>query len=165
MAILHNATILAIVLTASIISSSALQFSVNRRDWLLGSAATCSSALIANSVLPASASQYCASGIGDGCNDLAEGNDFIKTLQEKSAANKDKYTKEALNAYYMKNYPDFFASSGKKLVRKPDGSFILLDEAEIDRLSRANKLSTEMPRALKGRVTDLTQKPILVLKE
>jgi len=37
-------------------------------------------------------SKYCASGIGDGCQDLSEGNDFIKSLQEKSAANKEKNT-------------------------------------------------------------------------
>jgi hypothetical protein len=65
----------------------------------------------------------------------------------------------------MKNYPDFFASVGKTLVRKPDGSFLLLDDAEIEQLTRDNKLTTEMPRAMQGRVADLTQKPILVLKE
>ena len=75
------------------------------------------------------------------------------------------YTQEALNAYYMKNYPDFFASTGKTLVRKPDGSVLLLTETEVDQLTRDNKLTTEMPRAMKGQVADLTQKPILVLKE
>jgi hypothetical protein len=65
----------------------------------------------------------------------------------------------------MKNYPDFFAATGKKLIRKPDGTYMLLDESEVDRLKQENKLATEMPRAMKGRVVDLTQKPILVLKE
>ena len=34
-------------------------------------------------------SKYCAYGMGDGCADLAEGNDFIKKLQAKSATNKE----------------------------------------------------------------------------
>lgn len=39
---------------------------------------------------PAQASQYCASGVGEGCADLSEGNDLIRSLQEKSAANREK---------------------------------------------------------------------------
>lgn len=35
-------------------------------------------------------SKYCAYGSGDGCDDLAEGNELIRQLQAKSAANKDK---------------------------------------------------------------------------
>lgn len=38
-------------------------------------------------------SKYCASGVGDGCDDLSEGNAFIKQLQETSAKNKDRYAK------------------------------------------------------------------------
>ena len=41
----------------------------------------------ANAVL---SNKYCASGVGEGCADLSEGNDLIKTLQEKSAANREK---------------------------------------------------------------------------
>jgi hypothetical protein len=42
----------------------------------------------ANAVL---GSGRCASGEGEGCTDLAEGNDYIRSLQIKSAANKDMY--------------------------------------------------------------------------
>jgi hypothetical protein len=38
-------------------------------------------------------SKACASGKGEGCDDLAEGNDFIRSLQQKSAANADIYAK------------------------------------------------------------------------
>jgi hypothetical protein len=41
----------------------------------------------------ASTSKYCASGVGEGCADLSEGNGLIKTLQEKSAVNKDVYAR------------------------------------------------------------------------
>ena len=38
-------------------------------------------------------SKYCASGVGEGCNDLSEGNDLIRSLQEKSAMNREKYAR------------------------------------------------------------------------
>jgi len=65
----------------------------------------------------------------------------------------------------MKNYPDYFTSVGKTLVKRPDGSFTLLSDREVDELKRNNKLTIEMPKAMGGQVTDLTQRPILVLKE
>ena len=34
-------------------------------------------------------SKYCAYGEGDGCDDLAEGNAYIKELQQRSAAKKE----------------------------------------------------------------------------
>ena len=40
----------------------------------------------ANAVI---SSKYCAYGTGDGCEDLAEGNELIKELQARSAANKE----------------------------------------------------------------------------
>ena len=42
--------------------------------------------------------------------------------------NKEAIQQEARNAYYMKNYPDFFASVGKTMVKKSDGSFFLVDD-------------------------------------
>lgn len=44
----------------------------------------------ANAIL---SSKYCAAGVGDGCNDRSEGNDYIKSLQEKSALNREAYLK------------------------------------------------------------------------
>jgi hypothetical protein len=38
-------------------------------------------------------SKYCASGVGEGCEDLAAGNALIKKLQEKSAANREEYAR------------------------------------------------------------------------
>ena len=37
----------------------------------------------------AHASKYCAFGEGDGCEELAEGNELIRQLQARSAANKE----------------------------------------------------------------------------
>jgi len=61
----------------------------SRRDFFsFGTAAACTLATSqpANAVL---SSKYCASGVGEGCADLSEGNALIKSLQEKSAANKE----------------------------------------------------------------------------
>jgi len=65
----------------------------------------------------------------------------------------------------MKNYPDWFAAVGKAMVKKPDGTFIVVTEAELDKLKKQNKVSLEIPKTMGGKVTDMTQKPVLVLKE
>jgi hypothetical protein len=145
----------------------------------------------ANAVLGSGA---CASGVGEGCEDRSEGNAYIVSLQEKSAVNKDMYaqvrmyhaklnqsskcvvwcgcltvvhslSQQAREAYYMKNYPDFFATVGKTLVKKTDGTFMIVDDSELEELKRANKLTIEIPKAMGGRVTDLTQKPVLIMRE
>jgi len=109
-------------------------------------------------------SKGCAMGEGDGCSDLAE-NEFIRNLQEKSALKKEQYVKEALDAYNMKNYPDFFQTVGKVLVKTSDGSFKTFSDEEFAKLKADGKVTLEIPKAMGGKVTDLTQKPILVLKE
>jgi hypothetical protein len=132
------------------------------RRSLFGALVAASCASPADAVL---SSKYCAGGVGEGCEDRAEGNAFIKALQEKSAINREASSREALNAFYMKNYPDFFASTGKKLVKKPDGSFAVFSEAEFAQLKQESKIGLEIPKTKGGKYQDLTQKPILVLKE
>lgn len=65
----------------------------------------------------------------------------------------------------MKNYPDFFAVVGKSMVKKPDGSFMLVDGAEMEALMKENRIGLEIPRTMGGKVQDVTQKPIMVLKD
>jgi hypothetical protein len=110
-------------------------------------------------------SKYCAYGEGDGCQDLAEGNPFILELQRKSAANKETIQQEARNAFYMKNYPDWFASVGKSMIKKPDGTFMVVTDKELAVLKAQNKIGLEYAKTMGGKVTDVTQKPIMVLKE
>ena len=52
--------------------------------------ASCLAPPQANAVL---SSGFCAQGMGEGCEDRAEGNEFIKSLQEKSAANREANTR------------------------------------------------------------------------
>jgi hypothetical protein len=65
----------------------------------------------------------------------------------------------------MKNYPDFFAALGKTLVKKTDGTFMAVDDSVLQELKRTNKVTVEIPRTMGGRITDLTQKPVLVMRE
>ena len=111
-------------------------------------------------------SKYCAYGEGDDCEDLAGGNPYILELQRKSAANKQANIKSAENAFYAKNYPDWFAAVGKTMVQKEsDGTYVVIDNAELAKLWEQNKIAVKTPTTMGGRVTDVTQKPMLVLKE
>ena len=65
----------------------------------------------------------------------------------------------------MKNYPDVFAVSDRVMVKKPDGSFALFTANEVKNLADEGKISREYPTSKGGRIADLTQKPVLVLRE
>jgi hypothetical protein len=71
---------------------------------------------------------------------------------------------EARDAYYNKNYPDFFASVGKVMIKKTDGSFFVVSASEAAALQKAGRLYLQSA-STKGGGTDFTQKPILSLKE
>jgi hypothetical protein len=171
----------------------------SRRNFVNGLVGAATTVAMVAGMEPANAvisSRYCAYGQGEGCEDLAEGNAFIRQLQEKSSANKETIQsvrsinthavisrttsnshhdcssyllkcslQEARNAYYMKNYPDWFAAVGKNMVKKADGTFILLTPQELADLKKENKITLEYPMAMGGRVADVTQKPIMVLRE
>eukprot|EP00536_Pseudo-nitzschia_multiseries_P002699 jgi/Psemu1/301507/fgenesh1_kg.36_\ len=144
---------------------------VERRGFFAKVAVT---AVIAVSAGPESAtategvisSKFCAYGEGNDCEDLAEGNPYILELQKRSAANKQNNVESAKNAFYAKNYPDWFAAVGKTMIQKEsDGTFIVVDDAELAKLRADGKITVKVPSAMGGRVTDVTQKPTLVLKE
>lgn len=162
-------------ITFAISSASAFHININetpaeftRRDLLQQ---TASLALLAISTArPANADVIrspgkCANGEGEGCDSLAEGNDLIRSLQKKSSENREANQREALNAYYMKNYPDVFAVYDKRMVKKIDGSFTLYSTEEVATLMRDGKIKIEYATSKGGRISDLTQKPILVLYE
>eukprot|EP00547_Thalassionema_nitzschioides_P001351 CAMPEP_0194199188 /NCGR_PEP_ID=MMETSP0156-20130528/298_1 /TAXON_ID=33649 /ORGANISM="Thalassionema nitzschioides, Strain L26-B" /LENGTH=204 /DNA_ID=CAMNT_0038924045 /DNA_START=29 /DNA_END=643 /DNA_ORIENTATION=+ len=111
--------------------------------------------------------EKCTMGEGAGCEDLADGNEYIRSLQKKSAENKAAIGKEAEMAYQMKNYPDYFASLNppKYLVKKADGTFNVYDDQELRGLKNAGKIKIEKAMAKGGKYADLTQKSILVLVE
>ena len=51
------------------------------------------------------------------------------------------------------------------MIKKPDGTFMVVSELEADKLKRSGKLTFEVPTAMGGKIMDYTQKPILMLKE
>jgi hypothetical protein len=69
-------------------------YTVDRRRLVQSALATAAAAVgAAPPSLAVLSSKYCASGVGEGCTDLSEGNDFIRALQEKSAANRERNEK------------------------------------------------------------------------
>ena len=111
-------------------------------------------------------SKYCAYGEGNDCQDLAEGNPYILELQRKSAANKEANIQSAKNAFYAKNYPDWFAAVGKTMVQKEsDGTFVVVDNSELAKLWDDGRVKMSTPTTMGGKIKDVTQKPMLVLKE
>ena len=96
---------------------------LSRRAW--GDAAACGAA--AAWVVAAPAAQalvtnpICASGVGDGCEELAD-SPLIAELQARSAAKREQRRKESLERYSVNNFNDFFAVDNKSLVRHADGA-------------------------------------------
>jgi len=45
------------------------------------------------------------------------------------------------------------------------GTFMAVTDSELEKLKSENRLTVEVPKAMGGKVTDLTQKPIVVLRE
>lgn len=46
-------------------------------------------------------SKFCASGVGEGCGEAAGDNEYIRMLQEKSAANREKYAQVSLLVFLL----------------------------------------------------------------
>lgn len=51
------------------------------------------------------------------------------------------------------------------MIKKPDGSYMLVTTAEASEMQQAGKLTLVMPMTKGGASKDYTQKPILTLKE
>lgn len=94
-------------------SASAFGFGADRRQVLDTFSNTFQSAVVASSVLGAAAlphpanavslNKVCTAGVGGDCDDLAEGNEFIKSLQKKSAENREANLKVGL-VHFMYMY-------------------------------------------------------------
>jgi hypothetical protein len=89
-----------------------------------GVAAPAAQALVTNPI--------CASGVGDGCAELAAGESpLIAELQARSAEKREQRRKESLERYSVNNFNDFFAVDNKSLVRHADGTFEALPKDVI----------------------------------
>ena len=82
-----------------------------------------------------------------------------------SFSNPRQKTQAARDAYYNKNYPDFFATIDKTLIKKADGTFMLVSAPELEALRKGGKLIMAIPKTKGGKMVDYTQKPIMLLKE
>ncbi len=93
---------------------------LSRRTWV-AAAASCTAATALRAVALVSA-PICASGVGDGCEELAADSPLIAELQARSAAKREQRRKESLERYSVNNFNDFFAVDNKSLVRHADGA-------------------------------------------
>ena len=92
---------------------------LSRRAWA-AAAASCTGATALRAKALVSA-PICASGVGDGCEELAD-SPLIAELQARSAAKREQRRKESLERYSVNNFNDFFAVDNKSLVRHADGA-------------------------------------------
>ena len=94
---------------------------LSRRTWA-AAAASCTAATSLRAAALVTA-PICASGVGDGCAELAAGESpLIAELQARSAAKREQRRKESLERYSVNNFNDFFAVDNKSLVRHADGA-------------------------------------------
>ena len=91
-----------------------------RRAW--AAAAAASALLPAARTRALVSAPICASGVGDGCEELAAESPLIAELQARSAAKREQRRKESLERYSVNNFNDFFAVDNKSLVRHADGA-------------------------------------------
>ena len=102
---------------------------LSRRTWAVA-AASCTAATAFRTAALVSA-PICASGVGDGCEELAADSPLIAELQARSAAKREQRRKESLERYSVNNFNDFFAVDNKSLVRHADGTFEALPKDVI----------------------------------
>jgi len=100
-----------------------------RRAW--AAAAAVSALLPAARTRALVSAPICASGVGDGCEELAAESPLIAELQARSAERREQRRKESLERYSVNNFNDFFAVDNKSLVRHADGTFEALTKDVI----------------------------------
>ena len=93
---------------------------LSRRTWAAAAAACTGATALRTAALVTA--PICASGVGDGCEELAADSPLIAELQARSAAKREQRRKESLERYSVNNFNDFFAVDNKSLVRHADGA-------------------------------------------
>ncbi|CAN0078348.1 unnamed protein product [Ectocarpus fasciculatus] len=100
-----------------------------------------------------SISPRCITGEGAQCDDLAEGNELIKSLQAKSAISKDRYFQETLDTYNVHNFkgkrvtcamPYYFKAESKHMVKHNTGKYEILTNAEYAAAEKAGKVRNDV---------------------
>ncbi|CAN0515146.1 unnamed protein product [Ectocarpus sp. 12 AP-2014] len=89
-----------------------------------------------------SISPRCITGEGAQCEDLAEGNELIKSLQAKSALSKDRYFQETLDTY--NDFKNYFRAESKHMVKHNTGKYEILTNAEYAAAEKAGKVKDDV---------------------
>jgi hypothetical protein len=125
---------------------------LGRRAVLSTATAVISTAAVCCIVSPAHAStaadllgkgnaERCVNGEGEACDRLAEGNEYVRMLQERSRLNKQKNADrvEALTVMQL-SYDEYFATLDKNMVLQPNGKYAVLSTEEYARLRKAGQI-------------------------
>ncbi|CAN0330891.1 unnamed protein product [Ectocarpus sp. 6 AP-2014] len=92
-----------------------------------------------------SISPRCITGEGAQCEDLAEGNELIKSLQAKSAISKDRYFQETLDTYNVHNFKGKRVTRAiKHMVKHNTGKYEILTNAEYAAAEKAGKVRNDV---------------------
>ncbi len=85
--------------------------------------------------------ERCENGEGAACERLAEGNELIMKLQEKSRANKEKNARAQYDkTVRMLQYGDYFDAMDKNLVQMPNGKYTTLDMQTYWKLRKEGRI-------------------------
>ena len=86
-------------------------------------------------------SERCENGEGEACSQLAEGNELILKLQQKSRENKETNAKELYEKTVRQlGYSDFFSAVDMNLVLLPNGTYATFTASEYYELRKAGKI-------------------------
>ena len=107
--------------------------------WLL--LPLCASASTRETLLGTGSDTRCENGEGEACTDLAEGNEYIRKLQERSKANKAANEKKLYDKTVRQlGYSDFFDGMDLYLVQKSDGKYATLTAEQYSAAKKAGKI-------------------------
>jgi len=73
----------------------------------------------------------CANGVGEGCAELAGDSPLLQDMQRRSAEQRERRAREALDRYSVNNFSDYFAVENKALVRHRDGTYEAVTKDKI----------------------------------
>lgn len=106
-----------------------------------------------DSLLGVGSASRCESGQGEACEALADGNEYVRKLQERSRLNRAKYEQELFDKTVRQlGYSEYFDAIDKNLVQLPDGKYALLTAEQYSGLRKAGKMEL-------GSIDKLTEVP------
>lgn len=101
----------------------------------------CADASTRDGLLAPGSEERCENGEGAACERLAGGNEYVKSLQERSRLNKEANVAKVWDQTIMAlNYDEYFTTLDKNMVKLPNGSFAVISTEEYSALRKAGRI-------------------------